>query len=186
VGLSVPQQGVFSRPSALRRPRWRWRGWLRGALLAAIVLPSAATLAPSPSGRGQAHSGSSAEPQITVFALRAEPDSQAVDPRLSHVIDPLRKVLPNHGFRLLAVSNQRLRTGEALTCEWQEDRKLTVRLLDAADADGKLHLDVRFFGSEASRPTFITSVRTPPSQPVFLDKALDGTDDRLLIGLGGR
>src|SRR5436190_938078 len=54
--------------------------------------------------------------QVTLFGVIATPFDPAVDPKLVRIAPQLRKLLPNHGFRLLGVQSKRLTAGQTVTC----------------------------------------------------------------------
>ena len=95
--------------------------------------------------------------------------------------DPARPQLPRPGAR-----GDRLAKGGLLRCELDDERTVTVQVLDPLDADGKVTLQVRLLREGRKRPVFDTDVKTPPNQLVFLDKQLPGEDARLLIGVAAR
>ena len=114
-----------------------------------------------------AHAQDDEEParQVTVFAVIASPDDLKVDPKLKKVLPQLRKLMPNHGFRLLDVY------------------KSNTTLIDPSDADGKVKLRCSVTLNDV--PLLESKVTTPANQLFFCDKALDdGT--RLLVGIGAR
>ena len=63
--------------------------------------------------------------QVTVFAILATNDPAAIDPRLASVNAQLRKVLPDHGFKLLDVKSKRIEAAQSVTCDlgqWLQGR----------------------------------------------------------------
>lgn len=151
----------------------------------AILATAAALMLPAGRGRGQVE----AEPtlrDVSVTCLRAEPGGNGVDPQLAVVAGSLRKVLPGHSFRVLGARGDRLAKGGLLRCELDDERTVTVQVLDPLDDDGKVALRVRLVREGRKRPVFVTDVKTPPNQLVFLDKQLPGEDARLLIGVAAR
>jgi hypothetical protein len=134
---------------------------------------------------GQPREEARPDRDVTVFGLRAEPGSSKVDPMLSPYARPLRKLLPDHGLTLLGAQSGRLTSNESLSCELDGGRSLKVTL-KAPLEDGKVHLCVQLLDDDRPRPVFITEVRTPAGQLVFLDKVQGDSDNRLLIGVGAR
>lgn len=121
--------------------------------------------------------------QVTVFAVIASPDDLTVDPKLKKVLPQLRKLLPNHGFRLLDVKSKRLTGGQAIACDLGDGYKSNTTLLEPSDADGKVKLRCSVLLNDL--PLLESNVTTPANQLFFCDKALEnGT--RLLIGIGAR
>jgi hypothetical protein len=122
--------------------------------------------------------------QVTVFGIEATPGKAHVDPALLDVAPQLRKLLPDHGFRLLASENQRAVKGEKLSCDLGDTLKLTIDLRNRLTPDGKVVMGVRLDQGEKREALVETEVSTPPNQLCFLEKKLDGRV--LLIGLGAR
>ena len=54
--------------------------------------------------------------QVTLFGVIATPHDLQIDPKLARVAPQLRKLLPNHGFRLLGVQSKRLTASQSLSC----------------------------------------------------------------------
>ena len=132
-----------------------------------------------------AHAQDDEEParQVTVFAVIASPDDLKVDPKLKKVLPQLRKLMPNHGFRLLDVKSKRLTSGQAIACDLGDGYKSNTTLIDPSDADGKVKLRCSVTLNDV--PLLESKVTTPANQLFFCDKALDdGT--RLLVGIGAR
>lgn len=134
---------------------------------------------------GQPREEARPDRDVTVFGLLAEPGREKVDPMLSPYAGPLRKLLPDHGLTLLGAESRRLTSNEALSCDLGDGRSLKVTL-KAPLEDGKVHLCVQLLDDDRPRPVFITEVRTPAGQLVFLDKVRGETGDRLLVGVGAR
>ena len=91
--------------------------------------------------------------------------------------------MPDHGFKLLDVENERLKPGEAVECDLGNGLILKAKMTAWLDDSGKVALDVSL--DDDGREQFLIAVATPINQLSFLDKKLDG-GDRLLIGLGAR
>ncbi len=122
--------------------------------------------------------------QVTVFGIWVTPDGGEVDAPLRGVASQLRKLMPDHSFRLIDAANERLGVDRELTCDGGDGRVLSVRLLNQLDAGGKVRLRVRLMAADGDEVLFDRVVATPPDQLVFLDKELEG--GRLLVGLGAR
>jgi hypothetical protein len=121
--------------------------------------------------------------QVTLFGVIASPTDRRIDPKLSKVEAQLRKILPNHGFRLLDVQSKRLTRGQVIACPLEGGYTAAATLVQTADDNGKVQLRCAVLFQQA--PQLETLVSTPPNQLFFCDKGLnDGT--RLLIGIGAR
>lgn len=121
--------------------------------------------------------------QVTVFGVLATPGSSTIDPDLVNVTPQLRKLYPNHGFRLLGAKNGRLGPGEILTCDLGDQTLAAVRLDSPRDRRGKVHL--RFLLESTGEPLYATTVVTPANQLFFCNADLaDGS--KLVIGIGAR
>jgi hypothetical protein len=158
--------------SVPRRPRVvRWKAALVLLGLAPFCMPAA---------RSQ---GSKPARQVTVFAIVATPNAKTIDPKLASIAPQLRKLLPNHGFKLVDVRTKRLQAGQMVSCNLGSGRTASAALMSALDEDGKVQLHCEL--SLNSVPRFVTQVATPPNQLFFFDKSLDD-GSRLLIGVGAR
>ena len=121
--------------------------------------------------------------QVTIFGIMATPDGAAIDPKLKSIAPQLRKLLPNHGFKLLDVKTKRLVAGQAVACDLLPGYTATSILMEPLDDNGKVQL--RCEVQHNQMPQFATTVATPPNQLFFCDRRLpNGT--RLLIGVGAR
>jgi hypothetical protein len=121
--------------------------------------------------------------QVTVFAILATADPAAIDPRLAGVETQLRKVMPDHGFKLLDVQSKRIEAKQAVSCDLGNGYKARTELVRPLDENGKVEL--RCSLALKSEPVFSALVRTPPNQLFFYERALkDGS--RVLIGVGAR
>jgi hypothetical protein len=153
------------------------------ALVVAGLLP---LLAPEAHARARARRASAAADdarQVTLFGIVAMPNSTAIDPKLVQIADQLRKVKPNHGFKLLEVRSKRLAATESVACDLGNGYVAATELVKPLDLNGKVQL--RCTLSRFGDVLFNTLVTTPPNQLFFCDKPLDdGT--RLLIGIGAR
>ena len=141
-------------------------------LLAMAIVPGPAVGQDEPEAR-----------QVTLFGVVATPDDPYIDPKLAKVAPQLRKLLPDHGFRLLGVKTKRLTRGQTLTCSLGEGFTAATTLTEVADADGKVKLKCEVLRQRAA--VLESQVTTPTNQLFFCDKMLDdGT--RLLVGIGAR
>ena len=121
--------------------------------------------------------------QVTVFAILATSDSSAIDPRLAGVESQLRKVMPDHGFKLLDVQSKRIGAKQAVSCDLGNGYKARTELVRPLDENGKVEL--RCSLALKAEPVFSTLVKTPPNQLFFYERSLkDGS--RVLIGVGAR
>lgn len=121
--------------------------------------------------------------QVTVFAILATPGATKVDSRLGSIRAELRKILPGHGFQLLAVESKRIETRQSITCELVHGYKAETTLVRPIDETGKVHL--RCVLSKEGKPEFSTLVKTPVNQLFFYERSLgDGT--KVMIGVGAR
>lgn len=121
--------------------------------------------------------------QVTLFGIEAIPNSTEIDPKLKKVESQLRRLLPNHGFKLLGTKSQRIEEGGSLTCDLGADFVAGAELVSALDQDGKIRLRVAL--EVQGQNEFSTLVKTPRNQLFFLDKTLPN-GSRLLIGVGAR
>ena len=159
-------------PSAAR---WRGRGGGTSALALIVVLSLiSASVAAQP--------GTTA-PQVTLFGIMATPGSTAIDPKLAPVSGQLRRLLPDHGFRLLDVRNKRLQPGQSVACKLGDGFVAETSLVKALDGNGKIQLRCELRWNEQQQ--FATLVTTPPNQLFFCEKRLNN-GSRILIGVGAR
>ena len=122
--------------------------------------------------------------QVVVFGVVATPGSSAMDPKIAPVVQAqLRRLLPNHGFRVLKIKSDRVTTNGAVKCDLSEGFTATARLSNPLDPNGKVQMRFDLSLNEVSQ--FQTIVATPPDQFNFFDKAL-GDGNRLLVGVGAR
>jgi hypothetical protein len=121
--------------------------------------------------------------QVTVLAILATPGTKEVDPRLASVRTQLRKVLPDHGFRLLEVENKRLRSGQSITCDLGRGYKALTTLENPSDAGGKVQIRCDF--SKGDGVEFSKRIKSPANQLFFYERTLDD-GKRVLIGVGAR
>ncbi len=121
--------------------------------------------------------------QVTLFGVIATPADLRVDPKLAKVAPQLRKLLPNHGFRLLDVQSKRLTAGETLSCTLESGYVAETTLIEPLDGNGKVQLRCAVLRNQAVQ--LETKVATPANQLFFCDKVLNN-GSRLLIGIGAR
>jgi len=121
--------------------------------------------------------------QVTVMVIRAKKNAPTTDPKLAPFESRLTQLLPEFGFSLENGKSRELAEGEALDLMLKMEKKLSVRMVDAEDADGKVQMKVR---CETGSQVLIDSmIRTPPNQLFFLDHRIDDTE-HLLIAVGAR
>src|SRR6185312_12429240 len=77
----------------------------------------AALVALSVSGRVRAQGLDESARQVTLFGVIASPFDPAIDPKLAKVAPQLRKLFPDHGFKLLGVHSKRHVAGQTITCD---------------------------------------------------------------------
>ena len=121
--------------------------------------------------------------QVTLFGVLATPNDATMDPKLAAVATQLRKLLPNHGFRLLGVQSRRLTVGQSLSCSLGGGFTAGTTLLHPFDANGKVQLRCAVMLNQV--PQLDTMVGTPPNQLFFCEKLLP-SGQRLLLGVGAR
>ncbi len=121
--------------------------------------------------------------QVTLFGILADPSGAAMDPKLENASAQLRKLFPDHSFKLIEVKTRRLKMGDSIQCDLGDGFVAEAKLTKPLDADGKVRLRVAL--SLDGMAQIATDVVTPPNQLLFCDKKLpNGT--RLLIGVGAR
>ena len=168
------------------RPGWDWvrfvpvaaaRAWLVRACWLAVV----GLLTPAPAVA--LWQGAPAR-QVVVFGVVATPGSAAMDAKIAPVVQAqLRRLLPNHGFRVVKIKSDRVTVNKAVKCELEDGLAATAHLSNPLDPNGKVQM--RFELTHNGVSQFQTIVATPPDQFNFFDKALpDG--NRLLVGVGAR
>lgn len=122
--------------------------------------------------------------QVTLCAIVADPNNSTIDPKLETIQGQLRKLLPNHGFRLIDVQSKALEVGQSVRCETAQGLQARSELINVSDAQGKVQLRVSL-ELPGGLPQFSTIVNTPPNQFFFVDQPI-GDGRRLLIGIGAR
>jgi hypothetical protein len=121
--------------------------------------------------------------QVTLFGVIASPFDMALDPKLARIEPQLRKLLPNHGFKLLGVQSRRLTAGQTVSCDLGNGFAASAVLNEPLDRNGKVVLRCAVVQNQAVQLESL--VATPPNQLFFCEKSLpNGT--RLLIGIGAR
>src|SRR4051794_26981098 len=161
-----------------RRPRTN-----RGGLVPRLALALAVTVALF--GRAPAPAQMPEEParQVTLFGVIANPFDATVDPKLARIVPQLRKLLPNHGFRLLGVQSKRLTARQTVTCPLEDGFTAAATLTQPLDLNGKVQIRCAVLQNQAVQLESLVS--TPANQLFFCEKALpNGT--RLLVGIGAR
>jgi hypothetical protein len=135
-------------------------------------------------GSGRIKGGESTGRQVTVFAVLATRNAPTADPRLSsNVKAQLRKILPDHGFKLLDVQSKNLEMNQALTSDLGGGYTAQTVLVKSLDENGKVQF--RCNVAHEKVPEFTTLVKTPVNQLFFYERSLkNGT--RVLIGVGAR
>jgi hypothetical protein len=135
-------------------------------------------------GSGRIKGGESTGRQVTVFAVLATRNTPTADPRLSgNVKAQLRKILPDHGFKLLDVQSKNIEMNQALTCDLGGGYTAQTVLVKSLDENGKVQFRCKVALDKV--PEFTTLVKTPVNQLFFYERALkNGT--RVLIGVGAR
>ena len=121
--------------------------------------------------------------QVTLFGIMATPGSTEIDRKLATVSGQLRRLLPNHGFRLLDVRSKRLEPGQSVACKLGDGFVAETKLVDPLDGNGKIQLRCELRRHDQEQ--FATLVTTPPNQLFFCEKRLDN-GSRMLIGIGAR
>jgi hypothetical protein len=139
---------------------------------------------PAGNDAGHGKTGNETARQVTVFAILATPDTATVDPRLTaNVKTQLRKILPDHGFKLLDVQSKRIEVNQAVTCNLGNGLTAETVLVKSFDENGKVQLRCNLDFKKARQ--FSTLVKTPANQLFFYERTLkDGS--RVLIGVGAR
>jgi hypothetical protein len=160
-------------PAPSRRPSRR-----TGAPALTLAILLLATV-PSPS---HGRMGDAAR-QVTLFGIIASPGDPTIDSRLEPIAPQLRKILPNHGFRLIDVRSKRLAVGQSLSCDLGGGFVASTILVRTLDENGKVELRCELM--QDTIPKLATLVATPPNQLFFCDKQLPN-GNRLLIGVGAR
>lgn len=152
------------------------KGWL-------VLVASGLALASFAIASREASAQEKSSWQVTMFAIAATPHSQDMDPRLKLITPQLRKLFPDHGFKLLDVKSKRLMTGKVISCKLGKDYIAETTMIRPLDDDGKVRLRCEILRDDVSQVA--TIVATPPNQLFFCDRPLpDGS--RLLIGVGAR
>ena len=169
-------------PSPSRSPGGFASAWLGALLLLGAGCEPEALPTPPVTAKVEAEAPATGSArQVTVFAIKATPGAEAIDPRLSAVRDQLRQVLPGHGFELIVSRSERLRPGETLACDLGGDRVAETTL----EGDGSGRVAFRCTFREGDAPPFSTVVDAPENQLFFYERSLrDG--GRVLIGVGAR
>lgn len=150
----------------------------RRLLLALMLL----LIAPVPALIGRVQDAPESR-QVTLFAVIASKEDMTIDPKLAKVAPQLRKLLPDHGFRLLSVKTKRLGIGQTLTVKLEDGLTAATTLSEALDDNGKVKLKCEVL--RAREVVLESLVTTPANQLFFCDKMLPDST-RLLVGIGAR
>jgi hypothetical protein len=138
----------------------------------------------SGSGSGRSKGGESTARQVTVFAILATRNAPTADTRLNNNVKAqLRKILPDHGFKLLDVQSKNIEVNQALTCDLGGGYTAETVLVKSLDENGKVQLRCRVVHDKV--PEFTTLVKTPVNQLFFYERSLKN-GSRVLIGVGAR
>lgn len=121
--------------------------------------------------------------QLTVMAIHARKGEESIDPKLASVESRLARLLPNHAFTLWEGKSRRVAETETIVMDLKNRMKLTIRLTDAEDPDGKVQIEVRLESGDMVH--LKSTIRTPPNQLFFLDHKID-EPEHLLIAVGAR
>jgi hypothetical protein len=152
-------------------------------LFASSVAPAGPRALRAATGLGGALLADESARQVTTFAILATPASSTIDPRLEKIQSQLRKVLPDHGFRLLEVQSKRIEPKQSVTCRLGNGYKAETLLVHSLDENGKVQL--RCTLEHKGKAEFSTLVKTAVNQLVFYERSLkDGT--RVVVGVGAR
>ena len=118
---------------------------------------------------------------MTVFAILATRNAPTADPRLNNNVKAqLRKILPDHGFKLLDVQSKNIEVNQSLTCDLGGGYTAETTLVKSLDENGKVQLRCKVAHDKV--PEFTTLVKTPVNQLFFYERSLkNGT--RVLIGV---
>ena len=137
-----------------------------------------------PAGSGRTKGGESTGRQVTVFAVLATRNAPTADPRLNNNVKAqLRKILPDHGFKLLDVQSKNIEVNQALTCDLGGGYTAETVLVKSLDENGKVQLRCKVAHDKV--PEFTTLVKTPVNQLFFYERSLKN-GSRVLIGVGAR
>jgi hypothetical protein len=135
-------------------------------------------------GSGRTKGGESTGRQVTVFAILATRNTPTADPRLNNNVKAqLRKILPDHGFKLLDVQSKNIEVTQALTCDLGSGYTAETVLVKSLDENGKVQLRCKVAHDKV--PEFTTLVKTPVNQLFFYERSLKN-GSRVLIGVGAR
>ncbi|QEH32020.1 hypothetical protein OJF2_04890 [Aquisphaera giovannonii] len=158
------------------------RGTHRSRLALGLLLGLAAVAGPAPR-RAASQAPDDGTRQMTMMAILATPGSREMDTRLRVVSTQLRKILPDHGFRLLDVKSKQLAGGQSISCDLGHGYRARTVLEDSSDDAGKILFRCEF--TNGKEVEFSKEVRSPENQLFFYERTLkDGS--RVLIGIGAR
>jgi hypothetical protein len=164
---------LVSRPLTAARCRVAWMGM--------VVCAALGLSATRPAVAQQ--EGYDTSRQVTLFGILATPNDDSLDPKLKPIGPQLRRLFPNHGFKLLGVETQRVGVGQSLPLALGAGYEAQAQLVSPLDINGKAQL--RFELDHNNTFDFATLVTTPLNQLFFLEKRFpDGS--RLVMGIGVR
>jgi hypothetical protein len=164
--------------------RWAFRiGWSMAALVLGGLALGAWGLKVS-RAEGEADPYREVVRHVTVFAILATPEGQAVDTKLTNIQPHLSRLLPRHGFKLLDAQSARIVAGESVDCTLTHGYMVETTLVHPIDENGKVELrcDLTLDGDRQ----FTASVRTPLNQLFFCERPYLTDGSKLLIGVAAR
>lgn len=124
------------------------------------------------------------ERQVVIFGVEAVPGRTTMDPKISPVVAAqLRRALPNHGFRLIAIKSERALAGQTVNCSLGAGFVSSAQLLNPLDVNGRVQ--IRYELSQFGASMFQSIVTSPADQFNFFDK-MQPDNSHLLVGVGAR
>lgn len=155
--------------------------------IASIALIAQGILVPDSCAEGESlRSAANDDPpsrQMTVMAIHARKGEGTIDSKLASVELRLARLLPNHAFTLWEGKSRRVAENDKIVMDLKNMMKLTIRLIDSEDSDGKVQIEVRLESGDTIH--LKSTIRTPPNQLFFLDHKID-EPEHLLIAVGAR
>ena len=156
----------------MNRRRLAGRSFRLLALLALAAAPARASWQGAPAR------------QVVLFGVVATPGGAAMDPKIAPVVQAqLRRLLPDHGFKLIKIKSERALAGQSVACDRGGGCVASATLVSPLDPGGKVQMRYDLTLDFVSQ--FQTVVITPPDQFNFFDKGLPN-GNRLLLGVGAR
>ena len=122
--------------------------------------------------------------QVTVIAIVAQPDSKAVDSKLTDIQAQLARLWPKHGFKLIDAQLSGMVAGESIDCDLGHGYTAETTLVQPVDEDGKARLRCELFLDKALQ--FSATVKAPLNQLFFCERPFLDDGSKLLIGIGVR